>query len=70
MMLGAQIPKRKRKYFVHKCIKILAKRKRGNKFPMLAIRNFGQGNQERTKEETNPLGIYLRWAPILDRNGQ
>ena len=30
--IGAQIPKRKREYFVHKCIKILAKRKRGNKF--------------------------------------
>ena len=48
-------PYRKRKgdYFVHKCIKILAKRKRGNKFPLRGRREIGQGLRE-AKEETNP----------------
>ena len=52
--VGRLLPKRKREYFVHKCIKILAKRKRGNKFPMQGNRNFGQ---ERVKGKAwNKIG--------------
>ena len=44
---------------MHKCIKILAKRKRGNKFPLRGTRKFGQdkSKRERINEETNPCGI-------------
>ena len=52
-MLDTYYPRENREYFVHKCIKILANRKRGNKFLMHAIRKFGQGIKE-AKEETNP----------------
>ena len=44
---------KKRVYFVHWCMKILAKRKRGNKFPLEGKCIFGQ-LREKANEETNP----------------
>ena len=44
-------PREKREYFVHKYIKILAKRKRGNKFPQRSKREIGQDSQRQGKKQ-------------------
>jgi len=55
---------------VHKCIKILAKRKRGNKFAYACIRNFGQERdkaRQGTKMETNPSLLEGFLGRVLHR---
>ena len=65
MRIGAQIPKEKREYFVHECMKILAKIKRGNKFP---LRGNKVGAQIRSREKQNKRGnkskdlLVLSWT--------
>ena len=49
--LAAQHKERKGDYFVHKCIKILAKRERGNRFPMHGIREFGHDKSREQKRK-------------------
>ena len=49
--MDAHNTQRKREYFVHKCIKILAKRKRGNKFAYGCTKGIGQVRKRQGKEQ-------------------
>ena len=59
--IGAQHTQGKREYFVHECMKILAKRKRGNKFPLRGKqgRRPKESREKQIKEETNPRTYLL-----------
>ena len=49
-MLAVQPKREKGDYFVHRCVKILAKRKRGNKFPLHG-KQGGRQFKAREKQE-------------------
>ena len=69
-MLGAHNTQRKREYFVHKCIMILAKRKRGNKFPNVGKYMGGQDKQRRGNKLGNKSLMGKEMLGAYGDNGQ
>jgi hypothetical protein len=70
MRNGRLLPKGKREYFVHKCMKILAKRKRGNKFPLRGKDMGGKDKQRRGNKLGNKSLKGMNVMGAYGENGQ